>query len=483
MWIVIGFTVGTAIAACGGDGGAVHLGDAMPPPDVGLGGGELRPPRVNVSVTLGGMPIMGQIVYFQNHDSTLVSEAQTNIGGNTAGVVDDGGFVTVIEPAPLFDVPAVTTRLVTFAGVKPLDELHVDISPLSLVPAPVTFNLTVPNEQLGNTYTLYSTCGTQDLGLGNVQARAGAATAATLTASVTLAGCNGMADMLVVSTDASGQLVGWQYQPDVAVADGAGVALTGGYLAPVATTFTYTQISPSSTGLGVQRELRTARGSLYRTGQVTAPASGTMATATIPMPAPAGAQAITTTTDQPSTGIGRQAIVEWGAADPSYLLDYAGVALHDYATQPTLDTATHAIRWTEAAGGAPDFVLGTYHADRDDAGVPHEWFWRIVAPYAAGASGSAAVQYPTLPADFYDFNPKAGDVTSLDRLVTMKVPGGYDAVRGHAFESDIPTDVTGATGRIVYEELLSPPLALQPTPAARPISRTLPRGRFTPHAR
>jgi hypothetical protein len=488
MWFVIVIASGTAMGACGDDGGVGHLPDARPPPDTG--GGELPPPRVTVSVTLGSMPVMGQIVYFQNHDSTLVSEAQTNSGGNAAGVVDEGGFVTVIEPTPLFAEVEVTTRLATFTGVKPLDELHLDITPLGSLGAPVTFNVSVPNEQVGNTYTLYSTCGTADLGRGNSPAVAGAVVAAPLTASVTLLGCSGTADLLVLSTDVDGQLTGWQYQPDVTLAAGADVGFTGAYLPPVDTTFTYTNLAASSTGLTVERELRTARGSLYRSGQVTASPSGTMATVTIPMPAPAGAQAVTTTADQPATGNGRQTIVEWGAADASYLVDYAGVALHDYATRPAFEPADHAIQWTEAAGGAPDFVLGTYRANRDD-NVPHDWIWRIVAPYTPGQPGSHEVRYPRLPTGFYDFNPKAGDSSSLDRLVTMKVPGGYDAARGLALDGNIPTSITGATGRIVYEEVFSPPVGVPtvgPPPGApgaprAKIGRTLPRGRFTPHAR
>jgi hypothetical protein len=481
VWFVTVIAFGTAIGACGG--GAEQLDDAPPPSDGG--GFERPPPRVAVSVRLGGMPVMGLFVYFQNHDSTLASEAQTNIGGNAAGVVDDGGFVTVIEPPPLSAVEAARTRLVTFAGVKLLDELHVDVSPLGFVPPPVTFNLSVPDEQLGNTYTLYSSCGTQAIGVGTAPVRAGAVAAVAavaLTTSVTLTGCDGMADMLVVSTDAGGKLVGWQYQPNVAVADAANIAFTGAYLPPVDTTFTYTQISPTSTGLGVVRELRTARGSVYRSAQATAPSGGVMATVTIPMPAPVGVQAITTSTDQPSTGNGRQTIVEWGAADQSYLLDYAGAALRDYATRPALDTATQAITWTEAAGAAPDFVLGTYRADRADV-VPHETIRRIVAPYATDPSGLATLQYPTLPTTLYDFNARTGDLISLERLVTMKVPGGYDAARAGAFDSDIPTAIVGATGRIVYQELVLPPLAVQPAAAAPPISRTLPRGRFTPRAR
>jgi hypothetical protein len=466
-WFAIGVAV--AIGACGDDKGAGELIDAPLPPDGSVS--ELPPPRVAVSVTLGGMPAMGQIVYFQRRDSTLASESQTNSGGNAAGVVDDGGFVTVIEPAPLAALPSVTTRLATFSGVKPLDELHVDVTPLPSPGTPITFTVTVPDEQVGHTYTLASSCGTQGLGRGNVGAT-------TLSAPVTLTGCNGMADLLVLATDAGGQLTGWQYRPDAAVGDGMAVAFTGAYLPPVGTTFTYTNL-PASSGLSVERELRSARGSLYRTGPVAAPLAGTMATVTTALPAPAGVQAVTTTIDQPTTGNARQTIVEVGAAGASYLIDYPGVALRGYATQPALDPASHAITWTEGAGHAPDFVLATYRTDRNDA-VPHTWFWRIAAPYVAGQTGTAKVLYPALPATLYDFGAKPGDVTAIERLVAVTVPGGYDAARGLALDSDLPVPVDGMTGRIVYQELVVPPA---PARAIAPIGRTLPRGRFTLPAR
>src|SRR5512140_626614 len=153
-WLAMGVTVGMALGACGDNGGGGHLADA--PPSDGSGP-ELPPPRITVTVTLGGMPAAGKIVYFQNHDSTLASETQTNSGGNAAGVIDDGGFVTVIEPDPL-SLITVPTQLATFVGVKAPDHLYVDVSPLGAAGAAITFNLTVPNEQVGNTYTLYSSC-------------------------------------------------------------------------------------------------------------------------------------------------------------------------------------------------------------------------------------------------------------------------------------------------------------------------------------
>lgn len=464
-WFAIG--IAASIAACGDDRGAGTI-DAPGPPDGSVS--ELPPPRVALSVTLGGMPEPGQIVYFQRRDSTLASESQTNIGGNAAGVVDDGGFVTVIEPVPLAALPSVTTRLATFSGVKPLDELHVDVSPLVAPGAPITFPVTVPDEQAGHTYTLASSCGTQGLG--------GGGGGATLSAPVTLTGCNGTADLLVLATNAGGQLVGWQYRPDVTVGDGVPVAFTGAYLPPVSTTFSYMNVPSSSGGLSVERELRSARGSLYRTGPVVAPLAGTMATVTIALPAPAGAQAVTTSSDRAATGNARQTVVDVGAAGASYLIDYPGVTLRGFATTPALDLATHAIMWTEGAGHAPDFVLATYRTDRNDA-VPHTWFWRIAAPYASG-TGTAKVLYPALPTTLYDFGPKPGDVTAIERLVTVTVPGGYDAARGLALDSDLPVPAAGVTGRIVYQELVVPP---PPAQAIAPIGRTLPRGHFTLPAR
>jgi hypothetical protein len=272
-----------------------------------------------------------------------------------------------------------------------------------------------------------------------------------LTASVTLAGCHGMADLLVVGTDTDGQVVSWLYQANTAVAGGVPVALAGPYEAPTAMTFTYTHVPVAVSALDVRRELRSARGPLFTTASATATVdkATASATTTINVPTPPLVQGITATVDQPSMGHGQQRFVEWGAsASGPYTLDYSAVALRGYQTVASYDGTGRAITWTDVGGIDPSFVLGEYQAQRGD----HQWIWRIAAPFV---SGTARLSYPTLPAMTFDPNATDADQPTVNRLSTWRVPGGYEAARPHVF-ADMPVELLGATGRIVFEDVFTP---------------------------
>lgn len=448
------------MAGCGGcnDNNTVgKLPDARPPIDTML---TEEPPRpVTVTVTLGGLPKMGQTVYFQQPESTLVLETTTDANGKAQAVVRSGGFVTVIEPEPVlalqaFEVPVITTHLATFAGVKEGDDLHLDIQPAPPTPTAITFDLTVPNEQVDHSYTLYSSCsGSQFLGRGGGLFQAGLGSGAALTASVTLSGCNGTADLLVVSTDAQGQIVGWLYKPATAVADGVALELTGSYELATDVGFNYTSVPTATGGLTVSRALTSSRGSLFSSDPASAEIDTGTATAaaTLTLPDPPGVMAVTTTVEQPSSGNGQHTVIEWGAPD-AYALDVGAAALHRYDAVPTYDDAGRAVRWTVAAGGgAPDFVIAEYQASRDDGGHVQHWIWRIAAPYGA----APAVTYPTVPTTTFDFNATSADNPFVDRLTTLHLPGGYDAARSRAFADLGSGAITGTTGRIVIEDLFT----------------------------
>jgi hypothetical protein len=493
--------VSLGLGGCGGcnDSNNVgHLPDARPSPDAPLDAPPIDAPpaAVTVTVTQGGDPLMGLTVYFQESDSTLVRAAQTGADGKASAVVHAGAFVTVVQVFPAQVArggtpdeipPGDSTQLATFAGVKEGDDLHLDLAPVTPAGTQITFDLSVPNEELGRTYTLYSSCSDpQPLGIGQSPVRAGrraggagSAVAIPVTATVTLTGCGGTADMLVVSSDSETQALSWLYKPAVAVADGVPVDLTDdAYQDATDVTFTYTSVAPIIADLGVQRELRSAHGSLsfVTNQQFATPDSGTaIASLTETLPETAGLLAVTTTTDDPSAGSGRQTFFEWGAVG-DYTLDYGMVALHGYASTPSFDVGNHAIAWSEASGGvAPDFVLGNYQTSRVDNNLLNTWTWQIVAPYAAG---QAKLAYPVLPTTIYDYNPAAGEQPLVQRLTTIKAPGGYDALRAHAFNADLLSAVTGATGRIVSEDMFQ--LELHPS-AATP-RRSL-SGRFTPRRR
>jgi hypothetical protein len=426
---------------------------------------------VTITVTDLGDPLMGVTVYFQEADSTLVRAAQTDASGKASAVLHAGGFVTAVQVTQLpqqpvragaaFEAPpGPDSQLHTFAGVKPGDDLHLDLDPVTPETTDITFDLTVPDEQLGRTYTLYSSCGTQDLqppagrGLERRRAAGIGSGAATLTATVTLTGCGATADMLVVSSGSEVNAVSWLYQPAVAVADGVPVDLTDvAYQDATDVAFTYNHVAPTIDSLDVRRELRSAHGALgfAMVEQTATPDRDTaIASVTQPFPGAAGLLAVTTTTDVPNTGNGQQTVFEWGGTG-DYTLDYSAVALHGYASLPGAEVGSHEIAWTEAGGGvAPDFMIGSYQLDRIDDNGDNTWTWQIVAPYTAG---QAKLTYPVLPTTLYDYNPAATERPRVQQLTTVKAPGGYDAFRAHAFSLDPSSAVTGATGRIVSEDM------------------------------
>src|SRR3989442_221544 len=78
-------------------------------------------------------------------------------------------------------------RLATFAGVQPGDALHLDLG-TSDTATTATISLAVPTFSGAVTYLIDSSCGSVGLDSG-------------AQGSVTLAGCGGVADMIVVPQD------------------------------------------------------------------------------------------------------------------------------------------------------------------------------------------------------------------------------------------------------------------------------------------
>jgi hypothetical protein len=500
--VLSSLVVSLGLGGCGGcndTNGVGHLPDASPALDA-----ELDAPTdvatvdsVTITVTLGGSPKMGLTVFFQESDSALVRTMPTGADGKASAVLHAGGFVTVVRrtvpDAPSEAPPGPSSQLFTFAGVKPGDDLHLDLEPAAPELTEVTFDLSVPNEELGNTYKLYSSCGGPvTIGVGQSPVRAGqglarpgSAAATPVTGSVTLAGCGGTADMLVGSHDAEGGfLASWQYQPAVTVANGLPVALTDAYQETTDIHFTYTSVASTLHNVSFVRELWSGRGRLISTGLQATTLVDDTASATMLAPKPAGLLQVVTTQDDPGAGHGRQSFIEWGG-DEDYTLDYGGGVLHGYASRPSAEVGSHMIQWSEAEGGvAPDFVLGRYELTRFDDSGSNFWSWQIVAPYAAG---QPKLTYPVLPTTIYDYNPAADEQVDVQRLTTVKVPGGYDAFRAHAFtaireslfDGQPQFGITGAAGRIAIEEMFEPRVV---DPGAAAPRRSM-SGRPVPHKR
>ena len=463
------------VAACGDDGKTGLLADAPPLTDAriidgapGIDGPAIDAapidgtpidgpvPGVTVTVTLGGVPAPNVTVYFQSKDSATTATVATGIDGVATSPVEAGGFVTVVDPEP--PPPGLigpTAHLATFAGVQPGDHLFRDVPLESAQGASVQFTISVPNEQQGYDYTLYSTCGTASIGRGNSPARArrpargrkaAAIAAEPLIANVELFGCGGRADLLVVGTDSDNFVRSWQYQANVALVT-EGTVTFSSYQSPEDQTYSYTVLDNTS-NLHVTRELRTARGTLY-TIDTFASVEGSSGSLNVSMPTPEDAIAITTTTDElnfPSSS--RPTIVEWGL-NTSYTLDIPATRLHAYDDAPVLDIPGHAVTWIDqTAGQAPQLTITSTQNSRSDENGSHTWTWDLVAPWQAGK-----VAYPVLPTTLFDFNPASNDEPFVQRLTTAKVPGGYDAARPRVFAGDLQGGVAGASGQILVEDL------------------------------
>jgi hypothetical protein len=480
------------MAGCGDDGGAGQLADAPPNTTDGQADAPIdaAPSPVTITVTQSNQPVMGVTVYFQQPDSMLVRDAKTDAAGKASAIVRSGGFVTVIEPQQV--------GVCRGSGCA-----NLDLNSFSPEPDSINFDVSVPNEEVGHLYTLYSSCGQAEIGVGNSPlqstlrtARAGQKRAATralgiaatpVTNTVNLNNCGGTADLLIVATETeSGSITGWIYKPNMAVATGVAITIDGDYTQPADVEAAYTHVPPYNNTLLVERELRSPRGHLLNLSQLSAAVEpdGHTASVTHSVPGPATLIMVTSTTDQPNEGFGQHRFIDWGPAQ-AYALDFGAAALPHYSSRPSMDGAAHALIWHQAAtGAAPDYVLGTYQASRLDEtqSVQHLWTWRIAAPYAPPYLDDAVkIVYPTLPTTIYDYNATADDEPFPLRLTGVKSPGGYDAIRAHAFasvsqQSDVPAAVVGAAGRIVVQDPFEPPVE------SRTAAPAAPRGLIAPRA-
>ena len=70
---------------------------------------------------------------------------------------------------------------------------------------------------------------------------------------------------------------------------------------------------------------------------------------------------------------------------------------------------------------------------------------------------TTAVALPHIPIDAFDFNPTGGDIATVEELQNVLVPGGYDALRAHAFDEP-GRAISVSTGMMIVEGTYSPPL-------------------------
>jgi hypothetical protein len=449
------------LAACGGADSASPDSPAPVQP-----GGP-----VTIEVTLGGAPQANVEVMFQNADSALVAVVTTDATGTASGDVAPDGFVTVVQPR---SSSGSRDQLTTFARVQPGDALHLDLEPPAPAAAPDTFMLKINADAGQAGHTVQTSCGEAE-GPGLVDPQ-----------EVTLFGCDGIADMLVISSDDTGANFRSHFHPDVALEN---VDLsTGIYEAFTPATVSYTGLPPQTFFVGINRRLSTPRGPLLDVfGGAFPAADPAAAQVDIGVPAQIGAATtlLTSSTTHPRIlgcgepesppcpaamtcdleikqcgpiEPGQQVIHEWApvSAGVSYSLDIGDAQLAPFATRPVFDSARGIASWTERPGGQdPNYVRVNLAVFRDDIPEGRGWDWRLVAP-----RDGTTIVFPTLPADRegFSFNVIDGDLSTVTKLTTAKLPVGYDdrTVRERAF-SDLRAQITGERGQLVVQDLFTAP--------------------------
>lgn len=434
----------SAAAACGDDGGFHRPPDGPPlPPDAAPDASPDAP--VTLTITDGTTPVQGVVVVFQQPDSSLAARVSTDAQGKASARVRAGGFVTAINPFPVAQPTGVAEGdLRTFGGVAPGDNLVLRQPPGD--PA-IAITIIAPSDPAATFYRLWTTCGSQDLGNGGGSGSGSTVGSGAPGGTVTLYGCGAVADLVIETSDASGASLGALVLQNQALVNGMTLDLSSQtYTATTAATFSYTSLPAGIAMLEMSSVQLTANGPIYEVYGGTDVTAGA-ATVSLKRAAIPGAKAVTRTAFY-NGGLGSHQVEDWGPVGP-YTFTGANVLLHEFATRPEYNLETRAFTWTVLPGAAPDLAIARGYFYRPDGKGQQRWTWEIVVPYSG-----TAVAYPVLPGPDAKYNPVAAtDSVDLDRVLTAKVPGGYDAIRATALSKDPREAITGATGRIVTEEV------------------------------
>jgi len=419
------------LVACGDGGGGVGtLPDAPRAPDAGIDAPGVQP--VTLTITSNAAPVAGIHTYFLNADSTVVKTVDTDATGAASATMVAGGSVTVINPFVVALGGIRFDDLRTFMGVKPGDHL---VLAQTDSPPSITVPLTVPVVAQADTYEIRTTCGSGSILINNQNQLI-----ANPTGDISLAGCNGMADILVL---ASGPVVEQPrftvalYRANVAVADNVAVDLTTDVYHNLAdVTFDYTNVASSTTSIFVSHRLATPRGAIFDTSNSTA-ITGTTASITLSEPTIEGAVGTIVSSVLQS---GSHQIFQRRAVTATNTFDLAGL-LPNFLGGDFYNAATKRLSWQEATVGVrPDLTLAEITVVQTQT-TTRGWKWRVASPYVSGGE----LTFPTLPIDVANWAPNPDDQVDVTMLTHAKVPGGYDAIRAHIHDDTAdPSSVIGA---------------------------------------
>ncbi|HEX7839877.1 MAG TPA: hypothetical protein VF469_20515 [Kofleriaceae bacterium] len=451
-----------ALVACGGgDDQNGHLADAPllidgPNPDA-----PVQPaPPVTLTITSNGMPVPGVTVYFVNADDSLAAAAQTDAAGTASARIADGGSVTAVNPFPAPVVAAAVRNgddLRTFVGVKPGDHLVLT----GALPS-VSFTLNAKAVSGAAEYLVLTSCGSASIPVATGSSGSGPDP----TGSVTLFGCGGTADMLVIARNSDFVPMSALYHAGAPLTEGGTVDLTGDAYQPVADLgLGYTNVSPNTGSVSLAYALGTGRGVFAPLFNDSAGPVGGTAMFAEQAPSFAGAIGVIDTSLRLNS---EHHVIDWAPYTASYMLDLTSLLLPDMIATPSFNPTTQRVSWTEdVVGAAPDLTTAALRVTRE---VPfRSWHWELAAPYTPGE-----IKLPRLPTDVFDWTPTINDAVIVEHVMNAKLPGRYDAVRAHMLDIEDKLDapglgvgeqnhadfVAGASGRVALVQFFEP-LALR----------------------
>jgi hypothetical protein len=349
--------------------------------------------RVTVTVRDGGAPVPGVSIVFQAPgDDHVLADVVTDATGTAVAEMPDGGSVTAIRSAIVGDETTVTAY--TLAGVKPGDSLVIG-NPVAPLGTPVTVTLQLP---AAGQFAVVSPCGIAN---GGPQL------------SIQLSGCGTDTDFF-----AFGQAGAFLARRAIAPT----IDLTTETLrANRDTTLTATNVPPA-TPLTLEKKLLSGDYTLFRSGA----RSGAQVTARVPDPGTATAdQLVIARLENPR----RQDVAARAAYTSGDATIDVGAALIPFVDPATFDGRT--VTWTQDGAGTPDLAVVT---------LVDGTLTRVVA-------GPITGPMLALPS----FARARGVDVGPDALVehsTVKVTGGYDAIRARVLAVDSLVEAAPANSTI-----------------------------------
>lgn len=405
----------------------------------GCGGGGQSPPKEccvgeqqagQVSLTIAdhqGLAVVGHEVVFVTQDGRVMS-ANTDGAGTASAEVFGGVTVAVVDP---FGPPADGRFDVrSIAGIVPPAELFL------LAPFDDTISVTIdaPPDAGATSFEVRTSCGD-----GTIAQRIG---------TIELHGCHGIADVIVVATDASGPrgAVNQRFPVD----DGATLALLGPYhpLGPVQVNVIGGLTATMNGSAGIL-----GAGALFSRPLAIDVQAG-QGSATAQLPNVAGTRAVAELAIDPlADELSQYHLFGWDDRSFANLTLDLTAGLGARILERPLVTP-RAITWLDQflvpvmmeasppPRNTPDLVVFELEVERG----PMRWTWQLIAPYQF-----AEVEIPPLP----QFAIQPGDTTTIRSMLLADPPGSYFDVRGQLLTGHGARDLMANTlnGQVITQQL------------------------------